>query len=78
MDQVKPEKTLPDIQGILDGIYPGQITDAKTALADLETRQNAAQQAAIKDAQARGVQVDPSWWRVADWNLIENYEPKAQ
>jgi ABC-type glycerol-3-phosphate transport system substrate-binding protein len=78
MDQVKAQKTLPDIQGILEGIYTGQITDAKTALADLETRQNAALQAAIKDAQARGIQVDPSWWRVGDWNLIENYEPKAQ
>jgi ABC-type glycerol-3-phosphate transport system substrate-binding protein len=78
MDQVKAQKTLPDIQGILEGIYTGQITDAKSALADLETRQNAGLQAAIKDAQSRGIQVDPSWWRVGDWNLIENYEPKAQ
>jgi ABC-type glycerol-3-phosphate transport system substrate-binding protein len=78
MDQVKPEKTLPDIQGILEGVYTGQITDAKAALSDLESRENAAQSAAIKDAQARGVQVDPSWWRVGDWNLTENYDQKAQ
>jgi ABC-type glycerol-3-phosphate transport system substrate-binding protein len=78
MDQVKPQTTLPDIPGILEGIYTGQITDPKTALADLEARENAALGAAIKDAQARGVQVDPAWWRVPDWNLTENYEPKAQ
>src|SRR5205807_2006845 len=52
MDQVKPEKTLPDIQGILEGVYTGQITDAKSALSDLETRENAVQAVAIKDAQA--------------------------
>jgi ABC-type glycerol-3-phosphate transport system substrate-binding protein len=76
MDQVKPQKTLPDIQGILEGIYTGQITDTKGALTDLENRQNVAHAAAIKDAQSRGVQVDPAWWRVADWNLIENYQQK--
>lgn len=78
MDQVKPQKTLPDIQGILEGIYTGQIQDWKGALLDLQTRQNAALAAAIKDAQARGIQVDPSWWRVPDWNLTQNYEPKKQ
>jgi ABC-type glycerol-3-phosphate transport system substrate-binding protein len=78
MDQVKPQATLPDIQGILEGVYTGQITDYKSALVDLEKRQNAAQAAAIKDAQSRGVQVDPSWWRVPDWNLTEDYVQKAQ
>lgn len=73
MDQVKPQKTLPDIQGILEGVYTGQIADYQSALVDLEKRQNAAQAAAIKDAQSRGVQVDPAWWRVPDWNLTENY-----
>ncbi len=76
MAQVKPQKTLPDIQGILEGIYTGQIQDAKSALLDLQNRQNAALQAAIKDAQARGVNVDPSWWRVPDWNLTQNYVQK--
>jgi ABC-type glycerol-3-phosphate transport system substrate-binding protein len=76
MDQVKPETTLPDIQGILEGIYTGQITDSKSALLDLQTRQNNALQAAIKDAQSRGINVDPTWWRVADWNLTENYVAK--
>lgn len=73
MDQVKPQQTLPDIQGILEGVYTGQITDWKGALLDLQTRQNAAFAAAIKDAQSRGIDVDPSWWRVPDWNLTQNY-----
>jgi ABC-type glycerol-3-phosphate transport system substrate-binding protein len=77
MNQVKPQTTLPDITGILEGVYTGQITDWKGALLDLQNRQNAAQAAAIKDAQSRGVQVDPSWWRVADWNLVENYRQKS-
>lgn len=76
MDQVKPQQTLPDIQGILEGIYTGQIKDWKGALLDLQTRENAALAAAIKDAQARGVKVDPSWWRVPNWNLTENYAQK--
>ncbi len=78
MDQVKPQKTLPDIQGILEGVYTGQITDWKAALLDLQNRQNEAQAAAIKDAQSRGVPVDPAWWRVADWNLTENYKQKPK
>jgi ABC-type glycerol-3-phosphate transport system substrate-binding protein len=77
MSEVKPQKTLPDIQGILEGVYTGQIQDWKGALLDLQTRQNAALAAAIKDAQSRGVNVDPSWWRVPDWNLTQNYAQKG-
>lgn len=78
MDQVKPQTTLPDIQGILEGVYTGQISNWKGALVDLQNRENAAQAAAIKDAQSRGIKVDPSWWRVPNWNLTENYrQPKG-
>ncbi len=77
MDQVKPQQTLPDIQGILEGIYTGQIKDWKGALLDLQNRDDAAQAAAIKDAQSRGINVDPAWWRVPDWNLTENYVQKG-
>lgn len=77
MDQVTPQQTLPDIQAILEGIYTGQIHDAKGALLDLQNRENAALQAAIKDAQSRGIKVDPAWWRVPDWNLTENYVEKG-
>ncbi|HVC35137.1 MAG TPA: extracellular solute-binding protein [Chloroflexota bacterium] len=78
MDQVKPQQTLPDIQGILEGIYTGQIQDWKGALLDLQNRDNAALAAAIKDAQSRGIDVDPSWWRVPDWNLTQSYAEKAK
>lgn len=77
MSQVKPQSTLPDIQGILEGIYTGQIADAKSALQDLQSRQDAAQAAAIKDAQSRSVKVDPAWWTVTDWNLTEDYPTKS-
>lgn len=77
MDQVKPQQTLPDIQGILEGVYTGQIKDAKGALLDLQNRQNAALAAAIKDAQSRGVEVDPAWWKVPDWDLTKNYVQKG-
>ncbi|MBI2940215.1 MAG: extracellular solute-binding protein [Chloroflexi bacterium] len=73
MTQVKTQQTLPDIQAILEGVYTGQITDYKTALKDLEARQNAALQRAIAEAQARGVKLDPAWWRVADWDLARDY-----
>ena len=76
MSQVNPQTTLPDIQGILEGVYTGQISDVKGALKDLESRQDTALTAAIKDAQSRGVQVDPSWWVVKNWNLTENYTQK--
>ena len=73
MEQVKPQQTLPDIQGILEGIYTGQISDWKGALLDLQNRQNAAFAAAIKDAQSRGIAIDSAWWRVPDWNLTRDY-----
>ncbi|HUX87219.1 MAG TPA: extracellular solute-binding protein [Chloroflexota bacterium] len=78
MSLVKPQTTLPDIQGILEGIYTGQIQDWKGALQDLEKRENAAQAAAIQDAKSRGIDVNPSWWRVPDWNLTQNYVQKTQ
>ena len=74
MDQVKIQATKPDIQDILEGVYTGQITDYKAALKDLETRQNAALDRAIADAQSRGIKVDPSWWKVQNWDLTQDYE----
>jgi ABC-type glycerol-3-phosphate transport system substrate-binding protein len=73
MAEVKQQQTLPDIQAILEGIYTGQIQDYKTALKDLEQRQNAELDRAIKEAQARGVKVDPKWWVVPDWDLTKDY-----
>ncbi|MCL5266143.1 MAG: sugar ABC transporter substrate-binding protein [Chloroflexi bacterium] len=73
MAEVKEQQTLPNIQNVLEGIYTGQIKDYKEALKDLESRQNAELQSAIKDAQDRGVKVDPSWWIVRDWNLTKDY-----
>lgn len=73
MTEVKEQQTLPNIQNILEGIYSGQITDYKEALMDLESRQNAELQRAIKEAQDRGVKVDPNWWKVPDWDLTKDY-----
>jgi ABC-type glycerol-3-phosphate transport system substrate-binding protein len=73
MNDVKTQPTKPDIQDILEGVYTGQITDVKSALKDLESRENAQLQLAIKDAQSRGVKVDAGWWKVADWDITRDY-----
>ena len=73
MNEVKEQQTLPSINDILGGIYSGQITDWKGALKDLENRQNAELQRAIKEAQARGNKEDPSWWQVTGWDLTKDY-----
>jgi ABC-type glycerol-3-phosphate transport system substrate-binding protein len=75
MTEVKEQATLPNIQNILEGIYTGQLTDWEGALRDLEARQNAAFEQAIKDAQARGIKVDPNWYKVPDWDVTEDYIP---
>jgi len=74
MNEVKMRQTLPDIQNILEGIYSGQISDWKGALQDLEARQNAELQQAIKETQARGINVDPKWWVVPDWDITKDYK----
>lgn len=75
MNEVKEQQTLPNIQNILEGVYTGQITDWEGALRDLEARQNAAHDQAIKDAQARGTKVDPNWYKVPDWDITKDYTP---
>ncbi|MBI2953004.1 MAG: extracellular solute-binding protein [Chloroflexi bacterium] len=74
MASVKEQQTLPNIQNILEGVYTGQIKDYKEALSDLESRQNAELQRAIKDAQQRGVKVDPNWWKVPNWDPTKDYQ----
>jgi len=73
MNEVKTNATMPSIQDILEGTFTGQITDYRAALRDLEQRQNAELDRAIADAQSRGVKLDPSWWRVPDWDLTKDY-----
>ena len=73
MNEVKTQQTRPNIQDILEGIYSGQIADCESALKDLQTRENAELQRAIKDSQARGVKVDASWWKVQDWDITRDY-----
>ncbi|MCL5962522.1 MAG: extracellular solute-binding protein, partial [Chloroflexi bacterium] len=74
MSDVKTQQTLPDIQAILEGIYTGQVSDWKGALQDLEARQNAELQRAIKETQARGINVDPKWWAAPDWDITTDYK----
>lgn len=74
MNDVKTQQTLPNIQNILEGIYTGQVTDWKGALQDLEARENAELQRAIKEAQGRGIKVEPRWWAVPDWDITRDYQ----
>ncbi|MCL5961695.1 MAG: sugar ABC transporter substrate-binding protein [Chloroflexi bacterium] len=75
MAEVREQTTMPNLQGILEGVYTGQITDAKSALKDLEGRMNAELDRAIKDTQSRGVNLDPKWWVVKDWDITKDYAP---
>ncbi|MHB0871173.1 MAG: ABC transporter substrate-binding protein [Chloroflexota bacterium] len=73
MNEVKAAATKPSIQDILEGVYTGQIGDYEAALYDLEQRDNASLDQAIADAEASGVKLDRSWWKVTDWDLTKDY-----
>ncbi|HEY8744854.1 MAG TPA: sugar ABC transporter substrate-binding protein, partial [Chloroflexota bacterium] len=65
----------PDIGEIIQGIYTGQLTNAKQALQDLIDRSNKELDRAIKAAQAKGAKVTRNDWVFPNWDPTQDYTP---
>jgi multiple sugar transport system substrate-binding protein len=73
VQKVQPTLQGPTLDDIVMGVFTGQITDIKGALADLDARQQAAFDQALADAQAAGAKVTIDDWIMPDWVPTENY-----
>jgi ABC-type glycerol-3-phosphate transport system substrate-binding protein len=63
----------PDFGTILTGLYTGQISDARTALLDLDGRMQNALDQGIKQAQQQGHHVSIDDWVFPDWDITRPY-----
>jgi len=67
-------KTLqPDFGQVIQGLYTGQLKDAKAAMKDLQDRSEAELQRAITAAQAKGAKVSRDDWKFANWDPTKDY-----
>ena len=63
----------PDFGETVQGLYTGQLKDAKAALKDLQDRASAELDRAIKAAQAKGAKVSRDDWKFANWDPTKDY-----
>jgi multiple sugar transport system substrate-binding protein len=63
----------PDFGQIIQGLYTGQVRDAKAALQDLQDRSDKALDQAIKAAQAKGANVSRDDWKFPNWDPTQDY-----
>ncbi len=67
-------KTLqPDFGQVIQGLYTGQLKDAKAAMQDLRDRSEAELQRAITAARAKGAKVSRDDWKFANWDPTKDY-----
>ncbi|MGN6757036.1 MAG: ABC transporter substrate-binding protein, partial [Thermomicrobiales bacterium] len=69
--ELKP--VTPDFGTTVQGIYTGQLKDAKTALQDLQDRMTKERDRAIKAAQAKGAKVSVDDWKFPNWDPTKDY-----
>jgi multiple sugar transport system substrate-binding protein len=63
----------PDFGTTVQGIYTGQLNDAKKAMQDLQDRSNQELDRAIKAAQAKGAKVSRADWVFPNWDAMKDY-----
>jgi len=63
----------PSFGEVVQGIYSGQLKDAKAAMQDLQDRSEAELDRAIKAAQAKGAKVARDDWKFANWDPAKDY-----
>lgn len=67
----------PDFGTTVQGLFTGQINDAKKAMQDLANRSSAELDRAIKAAQAKGAKVSRDDWVFANWDPAKDYTEAA-
>ena len=63
----------PDFGTTVQGLYTGQLSDAKKAMQDLQDRSNQELDRAIKAAQAKGAKVSRADWVFPNWDAMKDY-----
>ncbi|MBA2278795.1 MAG: extracellular solute-binding protein [Chloroflexia bacterium] len=63
----------PDFGETIQGIFTGQLDDARQAMQDLEDREEQELQRAIKAAQDKGAQVSRDDWTFPNWDPTRDY-----
>jgi multiple sugar transport system substrate-binding protein len=63
----------PNFWETVQGIYTGQLKDAKAAMKDLQDRAEAELQRAIKAAQGKGAKVSRDDWKFPNWDPLKDY-----
>ncbi|MGH2557725.1 MAG: ABC transporter substrate-binding protein [Thermomicrobiales bacterium] len=63
----------PKFDDVVQGIFAGQLTDAKAAMQDLQDRSEAELERAIKAVQDKGVQVSRDDWVFPNWDPTKDY-----
>lgn len=65
--------TEPDIKTLMQGLFSGQVSDAKAALIDLDARLNQAMDAAFDAAKNKGAQVSRDLLAFPNWDPAKEY-----
>jgi multiple sugar transport system substrate-binding protein len=71
--QLEQKAMHPDFGETVQGIFSGQIKDAKSALKDVQDRTEAELNRAIKAAQAKGAKVSRDDWKFPNWDPTRDY-----
>jgi multiple sugar transport system substrate-binding protein len=67
------QRLTPTFGETIQGIFTGQLSDAKAALLDLQDRANAELERAIEAARANGAEVTRDDWVFANWDPEQDY-----
>lgn len=70
---LEQKRPTPDLGQTIQGLYTGQLRDAKAAMKDLQDRAEAELQRAIKAAEGKGAQVSRDDWKFANWDPSKDY-----
>ncbi len=70
---LEQKRPTPDFGQTIQGLYTGQLKDAKGAMKDLQDRSEAELQRAIKAAQGKGAKVSRDDWKFANWDPTKDY-----
>lgn len=66
----------PTMGDVMAGYYTGQTSDIQSALSELASKMQAAQDTAVKQAQSKGFKVSASDYAFPDWDLTKPYITK--
>ena len=71
--QLERRALTPNFGQVVQGLFTGQVRDAKAAMQDLQDRSEAELERALKAAQGKGAKVSRDDWKFANWDPTRDY-----